>query len=95
MHGGAHGSGAPKGKHNGNDRREFYTAEAIAERWAIRALIRELAIGFQIYPPYCLSCECYPGGAVGADDPTSRDRVSLTAFEARSMGGAVGGSGPL
>jgi hypothetical protein len=43
MHGGAYGSGAPRGKRNGNYRHGFYTAEAIAERRAVRALIRELA----------------------------------------------------
>jgi hypothetical protein len=45
--------------------------------------------------PYCLICECYPDSTVGADDPTSTDRMSLMAVEARSTGGAVGGSGPL
>ena len=43
MHGGAHGSGAPKGGRNGNYRHGFYTAKAIAERRALRALINKLA----------------------------------------------------
>ena len=43
MHVGAHGSGAPKGKRNGNYRHGFYTAKAIAERRALRALINKLA----------------------------------------------------
>ena len=43
MHEGAHGSGAPKGERNGNYRYGFYTAEAIAERRAVTALIRKLA----------------------------------------------------
>src|ERR1700760_4013300 len=43
---------------------------------------------------YCLICKCYPGGATGADDPTSTDRTSLTAREACAVGGGVGGSGP-
>jgi hypothetical protein len=43
MHGGAHGSGAPKGERNGNYRHGYYTAEAIAERRALLALIRDLA----------------------------------------------------
>ena len=43
MHGGAAGSGAPKGQHNGNYRHGFYTADAIAERRAMRAVIRKLA----------------------------------------------------
>ena len=43
MHGGAHGSGAPKGEHNGSYRHGFYTAKAIAERRALRALINKLA----------------------------------------------------
>jgi hypothetical protein len=42
MHGGAHGSGAPKGERNGSYRHGFYTAEAAAERRAVRALIRKL-----------------------------------------------------
>ncbi len=42
MHGGAPGSAAPKGERNGNYRHGFYTGEAIAERRAIRALIRKL-----------------------------------------------------
>jgi hypothetical protein len=42
MHGGAHGSGAPSGKRNGNYRHGFYTAEAIAERKAVRAWLRSL-----------------------------------------------------
>jgi len=44
MHEGAHGSGAPKGERNGNYRHGFYTAEAIAERRAVTALIRKLAV---------------------------------------------------
>jgi hypothetical protein len=36
-------------------------------------------------PSYCLICECYPGGAVGADDTAWTDPLRL--------GGAVGGSG--
>ena len=44
MHGGAHGSGAPKGRRNGNYRHGYYTYKAIAERRALMALIRnELA----------------------------------------------------
>ena len=31
---------------------------------------------------YCLICECYPDSTVGADDPTSTDRMSLMAVEA-------------
>jgi hypothetical protein len=37
MHGGAHGSGAPKGERDGHYRHGFYTAEAIAERQALKA----------------------------------------------------------
>lgn len=43
MHGGAPGSGAPKGDRNGNYRHGFYTTEAIAERRAVRTLIGKLA----------------------------------------------------
>ena len=49
---------------------------------------------FKFDPPYCLICECYPDSAVGADDPTSANRLSLSAIEARSTAGTVGGSGP-
>jgi hypothetical protein len=43
MHGGAKGSGAPKGERNGSYRHGFYTSKAIAERRALRALINKLA----------------------------------------------------
>jgi hypothetical protein len=39
MHGGAEGSGAPKGKRNGNYRHGFYTAEAVAQRRAMLTLV--------------------------------------------------------
>jgi hypothetical protein len=42
MHGGAPGSGAPRGERNGNYRHGFYTAEAMAERRAVRVLLRKL-----------------------------------------------------
>ena len=42
MHGGAHGSGAPRGERNGNYRHGLYTAEAIAERKAVRAWLRSV-----------------------------------------------------
>jgi hypothetical protein len=41
MHGGAHGSGAPKGERNGNYRHGYYTYKAIAERRALMAFIRK------------------------------------------------------
>jgi hypothetical protein len=41
MHGGAAGSGAPKGERNGNYRHGHYTAEAIAERLTIRKWVRD------------------------------------------------------
>jgi hypothetical protein len=43
MHGGAKGSGAPRGKRNGNYRSGLYTRETVAGRRMIRALIK----GFQ------------------------------------------------
>ena len=49
---------------------------------------------FKVDPAYCLICECYPESAVGADDPTSANRLSLSAIEARSTARTVGGSGP-
>jgi hypothetical protein len=41
MHGGAPGSGAPKGERNGNYRHGRFTCEAIEERRAIRVLLRQ------------------------------------------------------
>ena len=41
MHGGAKGSGAPRGERNGSYRHGLFTREAIAERHALRALIRD------------------------------------------------------
>jgi glucans biosynthesis protein len=41
-HGGAPGSGAPKGKRNGNYRHGHFTVEAIAERRELRELMREM-----------------------------------------------------
>jgi len=40
MHGGAAGSGAPKGERNGNWRHGRFTCEAVAERRAARGLLR-------------------------------------------------------
>ncbi len=41
MHGGAKGSGAPKGERNGNYHHGLFTREAIEERRWITALVRE------------------------------------------------------
>jgi hypothetical protein len=48
MHGGAPGIGAPRGERNGNYRHGFYTAEAMAERGAVRAVLRKLAGGRRV-----------------------------------------------
>ncbi|WLA96383.1 hypothetical protein QNJ96_45395 (plasmid) [Bradyrhizobium elkanii] len=45
-------------------------------------------------PAYCRICECYPDGAVAAVDAMSTDWPRQVAFQACSVGGAVGGSGP-
>lgn len=45
MHGGAAGSGAPKGERNGNFRSGSYTGEALADRRGLRALVRRLRDG--------------------------------------------------
>jgi hypothetical protein len=42
MQGGAKGSGAPSGERNGNYRHGLYTADAIAERKAVRAWLRSI-----------------------------------------------------
>ena len=42
MHGGAKGSGAPRGERNGNYRHGHRTQEAMAERRAVRVLARFL-----------------------------------------------------
>jgi hypothetical protein len=39
MHGGAAGSGAPKGERNGNWKHGRFTCEAVAERQAARSLL--------------------------------------------------------
>lgn len=49
---------------------------------------------FKFDPAYCLTCRCYPGGAVADDDPRSIDGPRQVAFPACSVIGAVGGSGP-
>jgi len=41
MHGGASGSGAPRGERNGNYKHGRFTCEAIAERRAIRRFLEE------------------------------------------------------
>jgi hypothetical protein len=42
MHGGAKGSGAPKGKDNGRYQRGMFTCEALQRRREIHALIAEM-----------------------------------------------------
>jgi glucans biosynthesis protein len=42
MHGGAHGSGGPKGARNGNYKHGRYTADTIATRRWLREQIREV-----------------------------------------------------
>jgi hypothetical protein len=42
MHGGAPGSGGPKGPHNGNYKHGRYTAEMIASRRWLRQCIRDV-----------------------------------------------------
>jgi hypothetical protein len=42
MHGGALGSGGPKGRRNGNYKHGWYTAEAIASRKWLRQLTRDV-----------------------------------------------------
>ena len=42
MHGGALGSGGPRGERNGNFKHGLFTRESIAERKAVRARLREL-----------------------------------------------------
>jgi hypothetical protein len=42
MHGGAAGSGAPKGERNGNWRHGRFTCEAVAERRAARGLLHSI-----------------------------------------------------
>jgi hypothetical protein len=42
MHGGARGSGGPKGVRNGNCKHGLYTAVAIASRRSLRQQIREV-----------------------------------------------------
>lgn len=51
-------------------------------------------VGAEFGLAYCLTCECYPDGAVAADDAMATDRPRQVAFPACSTRGAVGGSGP-
>lgn len=44
LHGGAQGSGAPRGEANGRYRTGFYTAEAIEERRLLASLTRGVAL---------------------------------------------------
>ncbi len=44
MHGGADGSGAPRGPRNGNYRTGFWTKEAVAERRFVHELLREARV---------------------------------------------------
>jgi glucans biosynthesis protein len=41
MHGGARGCGGPPGERNGNFRHGHFTTESVAERKAVRAVIRQ------------------------------------------------------
>jgi hypothetical protein len=41
MHGGARGSGGPSGERNGNFRHGYFTAENVAERKAVREVVRQ------------------------------------------------------
>ena len=42
MHGGAKGSGGPRGDHNGNFKHGLWTHENLATRRAVRAKVREI-----------------------------------------------------
>jgi len=44
MHGGAKGSGAPKGRDNGRYQHGMFTCDAIKRRWETRALILEMRV---------------------------------------------------
>jgi hypothetical protein len=41
MHGGARGSGGPPGERNGNFRHGYFTAKSVAERKAVREVVRQ------------------------------------------------------
>jgi hypothetical protein len=51
MHGGAKGSGGPRGNRNGNFKRGLYTGEAKAARGVIRARVREIRALIQVAKP--------------------------------------------
>jgi hypothetical protein len=67
MHGGAPGSGGPKGARNGNYKHGRYTAEAIASRRWVSEKIRAARIGERAFEQLCKM----HGGRPGAGD-TSR-----------------------
>ncbi len=58
------------------------------------SFVRDCQSALEWDPSYCLTCECYPDGAIAADDPMSADPSRQLAFPACSTRGAVGGSGP-
>src|SRR6202171_5869244 len=79
--------------------RELETTPTTVSLWRIRYAREgldglECQSAFKFDPAYCLICRCYPDGAVAADNPISTDRLCIVVFQARSRGGAVGGSGP-
>jgi hypothetical protein len=52
MHGGAPGSGGPKGSRNGNYKHGRYTVEAIASRRWVRQCIRDVrTLSKRLYQP--------------------------------------------
>ena len=54
IHGGAEGTGAPRGKGNGSYRHGLHTREAIAERKAMRELIRSMRATAQAQSPLAI-----------------------------------------
>jgi hypothetical protein len=55
MHGGAKGSGGPRGKRNGKFKHGLYTGEAKAARRVIRARVRQIRALIQVAKPRAVS----------------------------------------
>jgi hypothetical protein len=69
MHGGARGSGGPKGAHNGNYKHGLYTAGAIASRRWLRHQAREVraltSVGRVLIKRALAECPLLGVGSIG------------------------------
>jgi hypothetical protein len=87
LHGGAPGSGGPKGQRNGAYRDGGYTGEALAERRWAKELVRRLVKGegllTELYRPGALVSENATGTAASKPPPVSAKVTQLGGVESR------------